>query len=297
MKKILITGHSGFIGTNLVPILLSKNYKITGLSRTISKNDKIKEVKKDMQQVHPADVSRNSDIVHLAAITDFSYCQQNPVECFSANVMGTQNLLEIARKKDCKFIYVSTSHVYGMPDKLPISEEHPRNATSVYAASKIAGEVCCEAYSKTYGMDVSILRLFSVYGPHSPYHLVTTRIISQLFSKKMINLGNLYPKRDFIYITDVVKAIETVLSKSHGFSVYNVGSGRSYSISNICNIVKKLSGLHVPIKSSSTNLRKMDIPNVVSDITRIKKIGWKPTVSIEDGLRMTLEWYRNQNKN
>lgn len=292
MKKILITGHAGFIGTNLTA-LLSKNYEITGLSKKISKGHGIKEIKKNILDASVGDVSKNSGIIHLAAITDFSYCQHQPVKCFETNVAGTQNLLEIARKKDCKFLYVSTSHVYGTPKYLPIDEEHPRNASSIYAASKIAAEVCCESYSKSYGMDISIVRLFSVFGPGSTSHLVTTKIISQLLSDGIIKLGNLFPKRDFIYVSDAVSAIKLTLEKSRGFNAYNVGTGKSYSIIQICNMLQKLSGIKTSIKSSGSRLYKLEIPNVVSNPAKIKKLGWKPKISIENGLQMTFDWYRN----
>ncbi|MHB8545738.1 MAG: NAD-dependent epimerase/dehydratase family protein [Nitrosotalea sp.] len=296
LNKVLITGHSGFIGSNLVSLLSSKKYQITGISRKTSKNSKITEIKKDIQRIRFSDVSRNSQIIHLAAITDLSYCDQNPIECFRTNMQGTQNLLDIARKQDSKFIYVSTSHVYGYPKKLPISEEHPRNATSIYAASKIGGEVCCESYARTYGMDISILRIFSVYGPGSPAHLVIGKIISQLLANKTIRLGNLYPKRDFIYINDVVRAIEIALRKSRRFNIYNIGSSHSYSILQICDILKKLSGCNIPVKSSPLYLRSAEIPNVVSDSSKIKHLGWKPTVSIQRGLKMTLDWYSDRNR-
>ena len=129
-------------------------------------------------------------------------------------------MLEIARKHNSKFIYISTSHVYGIPKTLPIKEDHPLNPTSVYASSKLAGEIITQSYGNNYGINTSILRIFSVYGDDSPSYLVTSKIISQLFTKNKISIGNVYPKRDFIYIDDVGSAIELVLRKSHGFNVY-----------------------------------------------------------------------------
>lgn len=294
MKKVLITGHEGFVGSNLVSVLDQKKYQITGLSRVLQKDTNVIQIKKDILRVNDSDVAKNSIIIHLAAITDIKYCEQHPVECFKVNALGTQNLLELARKKDGGFIYISTSHVYGKPKKLPINEDHPRNAASIYAASKIAGELCCESYSKSYGMDISILRLFSIYGPRSPAHLVTSKIISQMVSNKSIRLGNLYPKRDFVYIVDAVKAIEIVLKKLDGFSIYNVGTGKSHSILEICNILKRLTRSTAPLISTKTYSRKDEINNVISNPSKIKKLGWKPSVTIQKGLQMTLEWYKNK---
>ena len=129
MKKILITGHGGYVGYNLVSTISSRNYQITGLSRTIQKNIKFKQIRKNILRLGPSDVNKNSCIIHLAAINDLEYCQKNPIECFRINTLGTQNVLETARKKDCSIIYLSTSHVFGTPVKLPIGEGHPRNAT------------------------------------------------------------------------------------------------------------------------------------------------------------------------
>jgi len=208
-------------------------------------------------------------------------------KCMSTNGLGTLNALEIARKKNCKFMFLSTSHVYGKPQSLPLKEIHPRNPNSIYATSKLIGENCCEAFAKDYGLEVSILRLFSVYGRNSPPYLVTSRIISQI-NKKSIQLGNLKPKRDFVYIDDVVNAIELVLEKSKGFEVYNIGTGKSYSILQVCNLIKKLVRKNIPVRSKSANRRKTDVNEVVANISKIKKLGWKPRTSLEQGLKNTL---------
>ena len=174
--RILVTGSQGFIGSHLLNNLVPKNQVIGINTVSDKKKTNYTPIKKDITTLNSNEIPGNlSGVIHLAAITDIGYCNKNPRKCFVTNVLGTQNALEVARKKDCKFVYVSTSHVYGRPVKLPISEDHPRNPTSIYAASKLAGEVSCEGYSRTYGMDVSIVRLFSVYGPNSPPYLVTSR--------------------------------------------------------------------------------------------------------------------------
>jgi nucleoside-diphosphate-sugar epimerase len=188
-------------------------------------------------------------------------------------------------------IYPSTSHVYAIPRKLPIKETHPTNATSVYSASKILGEKLCETYSKSYGLNISALRLFSTYGPKNSEYKVESRIITQLLSNRTIKIGNLSPKRDFIYIDDVIRAFQIVIKNLKGFNIYNVGSERSYSIQEICNILKKLAGKKISVVTDKTKLRKNDIKNVVSDCSKIKKLGWKPKISINEGLELTLNWY------
>ncbi len=291
MKQIIITGHNGFLGSNILLKLVSEKYAITGISKTIKKNNSIKQIKRNILDIKDSDISKNSSIIHLAAITDVAYCEKHPEECYNVNVIATQKILEIARKKNCSLIYPSTSHVYGVPKKLPIKETHPTNATSVYSESKISAEKLCQAYSKSYGLNISVLRLFSIYGPKNAEYKVESRIIRQLLSNSMIKIGNLSPKRDFIYIDDVTKAFQIVIKNLKNFNIYNVGSEKSYSIQEICNILKKLSGKKTPIVADKGKLRKNDIKNVISDCSKIKRLGWKPKISINEGLELTLNWY------
>jgi len=295
MKQIVITGHNGFLGSNLLLKLISEKYDITGISKTIKKNNLIKQIKRNILDIKESDIVKNSCIIHLAAITNVAYCEKYPEECYKVNAIATQKILEIARKKNCSLIYPSTSHVYAIPHKLPIKEAHPTNATSVYSESKISGEKLCETYSKSYGLNISVLRLFSTYGPKNSEYKVESRIITQLLSNRPIKIGNLFPKRDFVYIDDVIRAFQTVMKNLKGFNTYNVGSERSYSIQEICNILKKLSGKKNPIIVDKKKLRKNDIKNVVSDCSKIKKLGWKPKISINKGLELTLNWYIAKN--
>ena len=291
MNTIVITGHNGFLGSNLLSKLISNKCKILGISKTIKKNDSIKQIKRNILDIEDSDIPKNSCIIHLAAITDVVYCEKYPKKCHDVNVIGTQKILEIARKKNCSMIYPSTSHVYGIPKKLPIKETHPTNATSVYSESKIKAEQLCKKFSKSYDLDISILRLFSTYGPKNSEYKVESIIIKQIITKNLIKIGNLSPKRDFIYIDDVINAFQIVSENLKGFNIYNVGSEKSYSIQEICNILKKLNGKKIRMITDKTKLRKNDVKNVVSNCSRIKKLGWKSNVSINEGLELTLNWY------
>lgn len=286
----MITGHNGFIGSHLVD-KLKKKYKIIGISNHDSKSS-IPTIKKDIRKITKKDLPKNIDcIIHLAAITDVSFCEKNPQVSFSVNCDGTKKILELARAFNSKFVYVSTSHVYGIPQKLPMAENHPRNPTSVYAATKLFAENLCELYSRIYGLNVGIIKLFSVYGPRSPNHLVTSKIISQSIVKKPVILGNLKPKRDFVYIDDVISAIELIMKKSIGLESYNVGTGKSFSISDICNLVSKSLGQKTQIKSSKTQIRRNDVPEIRSDCSKLKNLGWNSKINIADGIQKTILWH------
>lgn len=290
MKQVLVTGYNGFLGTNLVPEL-EKKFKVIGVSNSIKKNTKIHRITKDIQKITKKDIPNNiSHILHLAAQTDVNFCQKNPQKCFETNIGGTQNILEIAKKLNSKFIFLSTSHVFGVPQKLPIDENHPKSPTSIYSASKIAGEILCESYAKSFGMDISIIRLFSVYGPHSPVHLVTNKIINQAIKHKTIELGNLTPKRDFIFVDDAIQAILLILKKTRGFETYNVGTGKATSISQLCKMIEKISKFNLNISIKKSLKRNNEIEKIVANPEKIKNLGWESKISLYEGLKKTYNW-------
>jgi UDP-glucose 4-epimerase len=296
LNRVLVTGHNGFLGTNLV-YELEKKFKVFGISNSIRKNPKICQLKKDIQQIKIGDIPRNvSCIVHLAAQTDIDFCQKNPVKCFDVNVYGTQKILDISKKLNSKFIFLSTSHVFGFPQKLPIDENHSRFPTTIYSASKIAGEIICEHYARSYGMDISIVRLFSVYGPHSPPYLVTNKIINQTINNKKLRLGNITPKRDFIFINDAIGAILLTIKKSRGLEIFNVGTGTATSISQLCKMVEKISKRKISINIIKSLKRENEISKIYANPQKIKKLGWKPKTSLYEGLKKTYNWYLSKSK-
>ena len=283
MKTILVTGYDGFIGTNLVNSL-TQNYKIIGLSKTKNSKFEFKQIQRDLLQTSPNDIKENiSYLIHLAALTDVVYCQKYPSKCFQTNVIGTQKILELARKKKSKVIFLSSSHVYGIPHRIPVKENDPTNPISMYGVSKLASEIICEAYSKTYGMDISILRLFSVYGKKKLGNDVISKIIYQL-DKGTVKLGNIKPKRDFVYIDDVINAVKIVMKNCKGFNCFNVGTGKSYSIFEVYSILKKLTDKNSKIKSLKSIQRKTDVAKMVADCSNLNKLGWKSKVSLREGL-------------
>ena len=294
METLLVTGHSGFIGRNLVNQLSSK-YKIIGFAKKNLHISKISEIKGDIRKINSKQIPRNiSSVIHMAAVADVEYCENNPSKCIEINFIGTKQALELARKKDSKFVFLSTAHVFGTPTKIPINEKHPKKPHSVYAISKLCGEVLCEAFSKTYGMAVSIVRLFSVYGPYSPKYLVTAKMICQLIEKNRISLGNTSSKRDFLHVYDAISAIELIFKKTGGFNSYNVGSGKSHSIKELCGIIQKISQKKVQI-TTNKNWRKNDVKEVVANNSKIKNLGWKSEIGLEKGLKLTYNWF-NYNK-
>jgi nucleoside-diphosphate-sugar epimerase len=294
----LITGSSGFIGNHLISSIAS-NYKIIGVSnkKQVNKMKNFFHLEKDLSVEEIRIKSSLSTIIHLAALSDVRYCELNPSLCIDVNVLGTKKILEICRKKDADFIFTSTSHVYGQPKKLPVIEDEVIKPTSIYATSKIMAENLCESYAKTYGLNITVLRLFSVYGPNSPIHNVVYNIMNQYITKPIVNLGNLKSKRDFIYIDDVIYAINLILQNQKGYEVFNIGSGYMNSIKSICEKVAKISKRNLRIESAMNKLRNNDIKEIKCSYSKINRIHkWSPKFDLDLGLQ-TMYNYMNTKSN
>ena len=293
LKTVLVTGFTGFIGSHLIP-KLTQQYNVIGLSTSKNSQLKIPQIKTDITKIDKKILpSKISKIIHLAAISDVDFCQKNPLDTSKINIIGTQKILELARKNDSQVIFLSTAHVFGSPKNNPMDENFQKHPKSIYAATKLAGEVLCESYSNSYGLDIGIVRLFSVYGPNSPKHTVTDNIIKQIIHKKIIKLGNIKSKRDFLYVDDAINAILLIMKKNRNYNEYNVGSEKSYSINQICTILKNISKKNFIIKTSKIKIRKNDSTELVSNSLKLRKLGWMPKTSVHDGLRLTYDWYLN----
>jgi len=202
----------------------------------------------------------------------------------------------MCRKKDTKFIFASTSHVYGKPEKNPISEKERTKAGSIYATTKMMGENLCESYAKTYGLNIAIFRFFSLYGPYAPKHNVVYNIINQYRDNSKIKIGNLKPRRDFLYIDDAIRAIKIVNKNQKGFQIFNVGSGKSFSIKTVCDKIEKIIKKKVRIEVDKSKIRKNDVLEMRCSYNKIKKIHcWKPLISLDEGLKKTCDYYQKIN--
>ena len=289
MKKILITGATGFIGNYLIPEL-TKNHKIIGISKKKRKSSKnFISSSADITKSNLKVKNQFTDIIHMAAYSDVNYCNLNPIKCYELNVKSTQRMLEIARKKDSKFLFISSSHAYGNLIKQPISENALCNPSTHYASSKRMSEILCETYSKTYGLDIQIARIFSVYGPKSSKSNLIFNIINQMINNSKIILGNTSPKRDFIFINDVIAGlIKIINSKKKGFEIYNIGSGKSISVENLVKNCFTVSNKKLKIISSKEKKRKNEIMNIQANISKMKKeFNWETKISLKKGLEIT----------
>ena len=281
---IAITGSNGYIGQWLQHTLKKTNTPFVNIKR---------ETLSDSRSNWP-DLPENAHVIHLAGRTDVLESWSDPDGYYEANANSTVKLLEKCRTANCSLTYLS-SYSYGQPEFLPITEDHPLAAVNPYGLSKIAADEIVRFYSKYFDLNANVLRLFNVYGPNQSNLLIPT-IAEQIMdeSNSTISVKDLTPKRDYIYITDVISAILAVAGKGKG-EAFNLGSGKSYSVKEIIEKLITHSDRKFRIESEE-NERRNEIPDVVADITKLQsKINWIPTVNLSLGLGFVLQNHSQPN--
>lgn len=279
--RIVITGYGGFVGTGLVRAL-QPHHDITGI---IQEGEAARGlIRADITKPGLASRMRGGAdcIIHLAALSDVQQCHEDPASCMDTNVQGTANVLDLARRKDAGVIFASSSHVYE-PRTTRLSEGSAAVPHTIYGASKLAAEGVCGAFARMYGMDITILRLFSIYGGSGGRGIIS-RIVSQL-AGGTIQLGNTEPMRDFVHIDDVISAFELAAGEMSGLKTYNVGTGRATSIRDVFGIVQEIWPHPLKLLRSRRHVRNIDADYMCADISRIRGAGWSPQVSLREGLR------------
>ncbi len=288
-----MTGGSGFIGRSVLEELLIRGYDVLSLDLIeppLTVPFMVGDVG-DLETVRKA-AARVDAIVHLAAIVSAVEAMERPLDTFRTNVEGTLNVAEAARREDAKVVYASSVAVYGEPKTLPVSEDHPVRPTNVYGSTKLAGESILLGYSGNYGLPVVSLRFFNVYGPHmkpGPYAGVIYKFLEMLRDGRPLRIeGDGKQTRDFVYVEDVARAVVLAL-ESDETGVYNVGTGREISILDLARMLSDLTGRDTGLEFAPP--RPGDIRRSRADISRIRKLGWMPAISLEEGLKRTVEWF------
>lgn len=281
-KKILVTGHDGFIGQKLVKELESNDNEVVGFDYRdgidIRNWDQIREFK-DIDVIY-----------HLAAITFVPYSFENPRETYEVNVLGTLNILELGRLMNVEKIVTMSSFVYGRPHYLPIDEDHPLSSNNPYTGSKLVMEQLCNTYSADFGLDCVIFRPFNIYGAGQNENFLIPSIIKQLKEGK-IELKDPEPKRDFIYVTDVIDALINAgnFKGDEKVNIFNIGYGKSYSVKEIVDKIVELHGKPVDVKYTGER-RPNEVMDTVANIDKARnKLGWNPIVDLESGLRKVMD--------
>ena len=310
--KMLITGGAGFIGSHLCDKYTKEGHTVLCLDNFMSGNlmnvrhllnyRNFKLIKGDIRDFDLLEkIARHVDVIfHLAAQIHVDRSYIEPQFTYEVNVKGTQNILEVARIYDAKkVIYASSSEVYGSAQYVPIDERHPLNAPHPYGASKIAADRMCYAYIQTYGMNISILRLFNTFGPRQR-DIGYGGVIS-IFARRVLNdmspiiYGDGSQTRDYTYIDDAVRAYDLVLNHNEPITEpINFGSGREVSILDLANMVIEFCGKKGNIKPIHVEPRIGEVKRLIADATKAQKLlGWEPKYNFETGLKEFVQWYRN----
>jgi len=298
--KFLLTGFSGFIGSHLTDRLLKEGHEVIGIDRSIKwhnlidpKNPKLRIYHENIEG-NIADLFKDIDVVvHLAALTRPQWSIQYPFETNEVNVNGTLKLLEYSRDAKVKrFVFLSTSSIYGEQKFYPTFEEAKPNPMNPYALSKLIGEQYCKLFEDLYSLEFNAIRPFNAYGTRMPVTGIYTSAVATYVNalKKdipFVKFGDGLQRRDFVYIDDVIEQIILMAtSKVHG-EVFNCGFGKNYSINEMLKLVRKLMGKRI----EATEIEKQYEPSqTLADISKVERLlGWKPKIDLEEGLRRTIE--------
>ena len=281
MFDSLVTGASGFIGKKLLKALEESGERVIGLT---SKDLDVTDID------NWDNLPKAKYIYHLAGKSFVPDSWSIRSKIFETNLIGTRNALHYCKQNGAKLIFAS-SYVYGVPDSLPINEKCIAKPNNPYALSKFISEKLCQ-FSVTYeNIEVTALRIFNVYGPGQNNNFLIPTILKQLNMKKEIIVKSIEPKRDFIYVDDVVNAFLLSQKNLPGFNVFNIGSGKSFSVKNLVSIIQNIKQTKLPLISMEES-RVNEIPDVIADISEAKKkLGWEPKYSLEQGLNLTLNNY------
>lgn len=316
MKKVLITGASGFAGIYLAEHLLAKNeYEIYGTYHSPESLEK-SPIKYKIA-FHQVDLQQKEQIVslikdvrpdlifHLAAQAHVPTSFKDPIQTFHANIDSEVYLLEALREEnllETKVLIVGSAEEYGyvQPNELPVNELTPLRPANPYSVSKIAQDYLAVQYTISYKMPLIRVRPFNHIGPGQKTGYVVSDFAKQIAdiekgkSEPVIKVGNLEAKRDFTDVRDMVKAYPLILEKGQPGEVYNIGAGVSHKIQEVLDILLSLATVKISVEVDPNKLRPSDIPEIVCDNTKITTAtGWKPTIPFEQTIKDILDYWRN----
>lgn len=282
--RYLVTGYRGFLGQRLVASLESLGLEVIKLGGL--------DVA-DKRFFNEVDASEGDVLIHLANKSFVPESWTEPHRYFDVNLMGTINALEFCKKKKVGLVYIS-SYMYGDPDYFPIDEKHPVKANNPYALSKKFSEEIIGFYGASLEVKYNVIRPFNIYGAHQKDNFIIPILVNQLMDDetKEVTILDARPKRDFIHVQDVVDAI-ILASKKLNNEIYNVCSGYSISLEELYETMLRISGMNKKLVDKM-NHRKNEIMDCYGSYEKIEKhLGWRPKVTLEEGLKECL----NTNKN
>lgn len=311
--KVLVTGGAGFIGSHLVDALISRGDEVQVVDSfepfypEAMKRRNIEEAIKAGAVLRQVDIRnaralykemrefRPEIVVHLAARPGVRPSLAQPALYAQLNVGGTVNVLEAARRaKVHRIVYASSSSVYGLNKKAPFSESDPvAKPASPYAATKAAGELLCHSYSHLYGMQTTVLRFFTVYGPRQRPEMAIHKFARLLLDGQPLRIYAKETSRDYTYVSDIVAGVLGAMAFPKPYVVYNLGNSDPVGLANLVDLVATAVGVvpHLRLEGAQPG----DVPSTWADITRAQReIGYSPEVGLPEGVARFVEWLRTQ---
>lgn len=315
--NVLVTGVAGFIGSHVAETLLADGWQVVGIDNfdpfydPAIKRDNLRSLRRNKQfQFAEGDIrdrafldslaarTKFDAVVHLAARPGVRASLEDPRTYMDINVCGTTEVLELARRHQvAKFIFASSSSVYGEREGAPFREEDVSDSPiSPYAASKKAGELLCFTYHKNYGFPVVCLRFFTVYGPRQRPEMAIHRFTRAIDQGQPIEIfGDGTSRRDYTFIDDAVSTVTAALEKANSYRVYNVGNHRTVQLIDLVHRLEEILGKKAELKFLPP--QPGDVPLTCADIRRAQEeLGYSPATPLERGLELFVEWYETKKK-
>ena len=310
----MITGGMGFIGSHLSEELLIEKHNLIILTKSFFKKQNITNISKKIK-VEKIDVTdfkklgksiqknKPDVIIHLAGQTSHLQSFENPLKDIDSNAKSTLFILEEIRKKKlkCRFILGSTFVVIGRPQKLPVDERTPCWPTMIYGANRLASEHYCKIYHEVYGLDTLTFRITNSFGPRE--QVISTKnavnfLIHEAFLGKTVTIfkkGNFF--RDIIYVSDVISGIKTIMKKGKSGELYWISSGKKIWFYELGKLLEKLTDAKVKFVKEPNYTKKVDVGNFVVDNSKLRVLGWKPKINLNQGIKETLEYFKSEKIN
>ena len=310
----MITGGMGFIGSHLSEELLIEKHNLVILTKSFFKKQNITNISKKIK-VEKIDVTefkklgksiqknKPDVIIHLAGQTSHLQSFENPLKDIDSNAKSTLFILEEIRKKKlkCRFILGSTFVVIGRPQRLPVDERTPCWPTMIYGANRLASEHYCKIYHEVYGLDTLTFRITNSFGPRE--QVVSTKnavnfLIHEAFLGKTVTIfkkGNFF--RDIIYVSDVISGIKTIMKKGKSGELYWISSGKKIWFYELGKLLEKLTDAKVKFVKEPNYTKKVDVGNFVVDNSKLRALGWKPKINLNQGIKETLEYFKSEKIN
>ena len=309
-KRVLVTGAGGFIGSHLAERLVDEGAQVRAMVHYNALNSAgwlDFSDKRDAMEVVHGDIGDSGSVdramedieivFHLAALIAIPYSYIAPGAYVTTNILGTQHVLNAARRTNARVLQTSTSEVYGTARIVPIPESHPLQAQSPYAATKIGSDKLAESYHLSFGLPVTIVRPFNTFGPRQSDRAIIPTIIKQVLTGDVVRIGNTTPTRDLNYVDNTAAAFVAVAKRPDlaGRTVH-FGSGREIGIGDLAQLIGHLEGKDITICSEAERQRKAgsEVERLIADDALVREIlpEWSPATSLEEGLRRTIAWQR-----